>query len=40
MLTWQDQYKQQILDNTNSMQMMQQTLKDTQDSMQQATELS
>ena len=38
MLTWQDQYKQQILDNTNSMQMMQQTLKDTQDSMQQATE--
>ncbi|TLD98123.1 hypothetical protein [Helicobacter trogontum] len=38
MLSWQQQYKEQILDNTNSMQIMQKTLKDAQDSMQQATE--
>lgn len=38
MLTWQEQYKNQILDNTNAMQSMRETLKDAQDSMQQATE--
>ena len=38
MLTWQEQYKDQILDNTNAMQSMRETLKDAQNSMQQATE--
>ncbi len=38
MLTWQDNYKEQIIDNTNAMQAMRKTLQDAQDSMQQATE--
>lgn len=38
MLTWQEQYKEQILDTTSSMKMMQKTLQDTQESMLQATE--
>lgn len=37
-LKWQEQYKEQILDNTNSMQSMRETLKDAQDSMKQATQ--
>lgn len=38
MLTWQNEYKDQIINNTNAMQAMRETLKDAQDSMNKATE--